>query len=130
MRGVQDMDGWDYEDFLNTEIEKIEDLKAKGFMEKDILDLNEFSNEAIRLCGLPLTYLIPKSEPQKMTLKEWDTHTSSEHKWEFYDGVPFADCEERDRVMLGLIYSSGLKHLLEILPSKSKEELIKLLSGR
>jgi len=65
-----------------------------------------------------------------MSLKEWDKHTSSEHKWEFYDGVPFSDSDERDRVMLGLIYSSGLKHLLEILPSKSKEELIKLLSGQ
>jgi len=124
------MDRWDDEELLNTEIKKIEDMKAEGFMEKDIPDLNEFSYEAIRLCGLPLTYLIPKSEPQKMSFKEWDTHTSSEHKWEFYDGVPFSDCDERDRVMLGLIYSSGLKHLLEILPSKSKEELIKLLSGQ
>ncbi|MDR3542908.1 MAG: hypothetical protein P4L69_18385 [Desulfosporosinus sp.] len=47
------MDRWDYEEFLNTEIRKIEDLKAKGFMAKEILDLNEFSYEAIRLCGLP-----------------------------------------------------------------------------
>ena len=65
-----------------------------------------------------------------MTLKEWDTHTSIEHKWKFYDGVPFANCDERDRIMLGLIYSSGLKHLIEILPFKSKKELIKLLSGQ
>ncbi|MDR3586986.1 MAG: hypothetical protein P4L59_16995 [Desulfosporosinus sp.] len=124
------MDRWDYEEFLNTEIQKINDLKSKGFMVRDLLDLNEFSYEALKRCGLPPTYLIPKSEPQIMTSEEWNTHTSSEHKWEFYDDVPFGDCDERDRVMLGLIYSSGLKHLLEILPSKTKEELAKLLCGR
>ena len=43
---------------------KIKILKAKGFMEKHILDLNKFSYGARRLCGLPLTYLIPNSEPQ------------------------------------------------------------------
>jgi len=120
------MDRWDDEELLNTEIKKIEDLKAEGFMEKDILDLNEFSYEAIRLCGLPLTYLIPKSEPQKMSLKEWDTHTSSEHKWEFYDGVPFSDSDERDRVMLGLIYSSGLKHLFRNFTFQIKRRVDKI----
>lgn len=34
---------------------------------------------------------------------------------------------ERDRVMLGLIYSSGLKHLLEILPEESKRKLMELI---
>lgn len=123
------MDGWDYEEFLSAEIKKIEDLKTKGISEKDIIDLNEFSFKSLRLCGLPLTYLAPTANPQKMTSEEWNTHTSSEHKWELYNDIPFGDCDERDRVMLGLIYSSGLKHLLEILPFGSKEELAKLLSG-
>ena len=121
------MNRWDYEKYLNSEIKKIEDLKAKGLTAKDILDLNQFSYDSLRLCGLPLSYLIPKSEPQEMTSQEWDTHTSNEHKWEFFSGVPFGDCNQRDRVLLGLIYSAGLKHLLEILSSESKDALKQIL---
>jgi len=62
-----------------------------------------------------------------LTLQEWDTHTSIEHKWELVNGLPFGQEDERDRVMLGLIYTAGLKHLLELLPEESKRELIKLI---
>ena len=123
------MNGWNYEEYLNGQIKKINDLKSKGYTARDILDRNEFCFESLRSCGLPLTYLIPKAEGQEMTLQEWDTHTSNEHKWEYFNETPFGNPDERDRVMLGLIYSSGLTHLLDILPQESKEELIKLITS-
>ena len=99
----------------------------KNISNREILDRNEFCTEALKAYNLPVSYLIPKPEPHEMTLQEWNTHTSSEHKWEYLNGVPFNDEGERDRVLLGLLYSAGLKHLLEILPQESKEELVKLL---
>lgn len=121
------MCGWNNEEYLNGQIKKIEDLKTKGYTNREILDRNEFCFEALNFCGLPLTYLTPKAESQEMTLQEWDTHTSNEHKWEYFNETPFGNPHERDRVMLGLIYSSGLKHLLDILPQESKEQIIKLV---
>lgn len=117
---------FDWEKHLKSEIEKIEKLKKKGYTDREILDKNEFSYEALEACGLPISYLIPKLDGQEMSLQEWNTHTSCEHKWEYYNGAPFGHEDERDRVMLGLIYTAGLKHLLEILPCESRKDLIEL----
>lgn len=121
------MSGWNFEEYLNKQIKEIEELKRKGYSHKEIQDKNLFCHEALRACGFGISYLVPKAEGQDMTFEEWDTHTSNEHKWEYYNGSPFGNIDERDRVMLGLIYTSGLKHLLDILPKESKEELIKLV---
>jgi hypothetical protein len=118
------MSGWNYEEYMNGQIRKIKKLQEKGYVAREILDRNEFSLEALRACELPLTYLVPKAEGQEMTLQEWDTHSGD--KWE-YDGTPFLDANLRDRIMLGLIYSSGLKRMLELLPEESKEELANLI---
>ncbi len=112
---------------LNREIREIEALINKGYTVQDILEKNEFSYESLRACDLPISYLVPRLEGQKMTLQEWDTHTSSEHKWELVNGIPFGQEYERDRVLIGLIYSAGLKHFLEILPEESMLEIIKLI---
>ncbi|MGH4125302.1 MAG: hypothetical protein ACREV6_20495 [Clostridium sp.] len=121
------MNGWNYEEYLNSQIKKIEELKIKGYTEREILDRNEFCFEALKYCNLPISYLVPKSEGQELDLRMWDTHTSCEHKWQYYDGVPFGNPDERDRVLMGLLYSMGFKHLLEILSQESKEELFKLV---
>ena len=121
---------WNFEEYLNKQITEIEELKRKGHTNREILDRNEFCTEALKACNLPVSYLIPKTEPKEMTLQEWNTHTSSEHKWEYLNGVPFGDEGERDRVLLGLLYTSGIKHLLEILPQESKEELVKLIKSK
>lgn len=122
--------GYDWEKHLNSEIQMIEILKNEGYTVQDILDKNEFSYEALKACGLPISYLIPQIEGQKMNSQEWNTHTASEHKWELLNGVPFGQEDERDRVLLGLIYTAGLKHLLEILPEESRRELMKLVSNQ
>ena len=127
MKGCYNMKGWNYEEYLNNQIEKIEELKRKGYTDREILDRNEFCFAALKSCNLPISYLIPKVAGQEMNLQEWDTHTSCEHKWEF-DGTPFCNETERDRVLLGLLYSAGLMRLLDILPTESKEELFKLIS--
>jgi hypothetical protein len=118
--------GHDWEKHLNSKIHKIEILRKEGYTAQDIIDKNEFSYEALKACGLPISYLVPKTEGQKMNPQEWDTHTSGEHKWELLNGIQFGQEDERDRVMLGLIYTAGLKHLLEILPEESKRDLLKL----
>jgi len=118
---------WNREEQISSEIQEIKTLQSKEYTTWDILDRNEFSYDSLKACGLPISYLVPKLEGQKLTLQEWDTHTSIEHKWELVNGLPFGQEDERDRVMLGLIYTAGLKHLLELLPEESKRELIKLI---
>jgi hypothetical protein len=96
---------WDREKHINSEIQRIKTLQSKGYSTRDILDRNEFSYDSLKACGLPISYLVPKAEGQGLTLQEWDTHTSTEHKWELVNGLPFGQEDERDRVMLGLIGS-------------------------
>ncbi len=76
--------------------------------------------------------LIPKKNGHKLNSKTWDEHTSNEHKWELYDGMPFSasDTEERDRLALCLVYNMGLEHFLKILPIESKQELSSLQTVR
>ncbi len=121
---------WDWGKYLNSKIQEIEEMKNEGYTEREILDKNTFPYEALKACGLPISYLVPKIEGRELTLQEWDTHTSSGHKWEYYNGSPFGQEDERDRVMLGLIYTAGLKHLLEILPDESRMELYKLVKQK
>lgn len=119
---------WDYDKWMEEQTEEIKKLQVQGYTTKQILDMDKFSLTVLDKCGLPVSYLVPQIEPSLMDCQEWDTHTSSEHKWELYDGMPFSSNElQRDRVLLGLIYSSGLKHLLEILPEQSLKELKQLL---
>lgn len=121
------MDRWNYEEYLNKQITKIKEFKLKGYTDKQILDTNHFGHDALRACEVPLTYLVPELEGTEMTFQEWETHTSVEHKWEYYDGHPFGSRDERDKILLGLLYTCGLKHFLEILPQESKKLLIDLI---
>ena len=88
--------GCNWKKHLNTEIQRIEILKNEGYIVQDILDKNEFYYEALKACGLPISYLIPQIEGQKMNPQEWNTHTASEHKWELLNGIPFGQEDERD----------------------------------
>ncbi|MCM2999987.1 hypothetical protein M3647_21155 [Paenibacillus cellulositrophicus] len=81
---------------------------------------------------LEKSYLVPQREGQLLDFEVWDEHTSNEHKWEFWDGHPFAPAEElpfeRDRLLICLLYSCGLDYFVnELLPDQSKEILLKLL---
>jgi hypothetical protein len=42
----------------------------------------------------------------------WDAHTSEEHKYDLWDGMPFspANTYERDRLAVCLVYNMGLEH--------------------
>lgn len=75
-----------------------------------------------------------KLQPQKngkpVTVDMWHWHTSNNHRWELYDGLPFSSNSfQRDKLALCLLYSMGLEHLLALLPDKSKEELRFLLNS-
>lgn len=56
----------------------------------------------------------------------WETHTPSENKLELIEGEALWGGAERDRLLMALLYNVGLKHLVEILPSESKQSLCQL----
>jgi hypothetical protein len=124
------MPEWNYEEYLNGQIKKIKKFQEKGCTDREILNKGIFCYEALQACGLPLSYLVPGIEGKEMDFDEWDCHTSSEHKWEYCNGVPFGNPNERDRVLIGLLYSAGLEHLLEILPEETLKELINLIKDK
>jgi hypothetical protein len=72
--------------------------------------------------------LIPLKEGQLLDYATWDAHTSEEHKWELWDGIPFhSDRVESKRLVIALIFSMGLDRFVEILPEESKIILKSLL---
>lgn len=70
--------------------------------------------------------LIPGLEPQKLTARLWEEHTPYENKLELADGEALWGGEERDRLLIALVYNVGLKHLVDILPDESKPVLCQL----
>ena len=73
--------------------------------------------------------LIPRLESQKLTVSIWETHTPPENKLELIEGEALWGGEERDRLLMALLYNVGLKHLLTILPPESKQILHQLCQG-
>lgn len=80
---------------------------------------------------LEKSYLVPLKEGQPLEHDIWDEHTSNDHKYELWSGHPFSPADEpfeRDRLLICLLYSAGLEYFVsELLPSESKEILLKLL---
>jgi len=72
--------------------------------------------------------LIPAAEPQRLTCEQWAQHTPYEGKLELYDGQALADLQERENMIIALIYNIGLKHLIKILPPESRTILKELLN--
>lgn len=59
-------------------------------------------------------------EPHKLSVQEWEEHTSEGHQWELQDGIPFAaNGIERDRLAICLLYSMGFEYLFSILDPES-----------
>jgi hypothetical protein len=59
------MAGWNKEEYFQREIERIRELQAEGCTDREILDMNNFSLEALEKAGLPLTNLVPQLEEQE-----------------------------------------------------------------
>lgn len=78
--------------------------------------------------GLNLN-LIPKLKPQQLTYDTWQEHTPCENKLELIDGEALWDGEQRDRLLMALVYNVGLKHLVDILSDESKQALCQLCQG-
>jgi hypothetical protein len=60
--------------------------------------------------------------------EKWEIHTGLDQRCELLNEVSFSGELEIDRVLIRLLYSAGLKLLLEILSKESVEELRKLLT--
>jgi len=73
--------------------------------------------------------LIPRLESQKLVASRWETPTPPKNKFELSDGEAVWGGEERDRLLIALLYNIGLKHFLTIMPSESKHILYQLCKG-
>ncbi|MBE3101806.1 MAG: hypothetical protein IMZ47_05995 [Firmicutes bacterium] len=71
--------------------------------------------------------LIPKRESQLLTCEAWDEYTPYENKLELIDGEALWGGEERDRMLLALVYNTGLEHFVRMLPEESRKILQELL---
>lgn len=71
--------------------------------------------------------LVPTKDPQKLTFEIWDQSTPYENKLELIDGNAFWSTEERDNLLLALVYNVGLQHFIKILPEESRQAIRELL---
>ncbi|MBZ9624431.1 hypothetical protein G9F71_016390 [Clostridium sp. FP2] len=67
------------------QIFKIKKLINEGESFEDIIKRNQFCEESLYETGVPVSYLVPRSNGQEMDLDEW--------KWGF-DGKPFGSENE------------------------------------
>lgn len=74
--------------------------------------------------------LIPRMEAQKLTDSVWLDHTPGENKLELIDGQACWGGEERDRLLMALLYNIGFEHLLTILPVESRKILHQLCQSK
>jgi hypothetical protein len=75
----------------------------------------------------PTTKLIPKRYGQKLDCDTWDEYTPYENKLEIIDGEALWGDEQRDKMLLVLVYNMGLEHFVNMLPEQSKVILKALL---
>lgn len=71
--------------------------------------------------------LVPKRAAQKVTYDMWNEYTPYENKLELYDGEALGGDEQRDKMLLLLVYNTGLEHFVHLLPVESKGILKQLL---
>lgn len=75
-----------------------------------------------------MTELIPLKEPQRLKYKVWSEYTPE--KLELMDGEALYGGEQRDRMLLMLVYNTGLEHLIDMLPKESVEILKEIVANR
>lgn len=71
--------------------------------------------------------LTPKKEPQLLTYEIWDEYSPYENKLELIDGEALWGGEERDRMLLALVFNTGLEHFVKLLQEESRKIFKELL---
>ena len=71
--------------------------------------------------------LVPLKEAQRLTCEQWDMYTPYENKLELWDGEALCDLQEREDLLLVLLYNIGLECFVKMLPEESKKILKELL---
>lgn len=71
--------------------------------------------------------LTPKKEPQLLTYEIWDEYSPYENKLELIDGEALWGGEERDRMLLALVFNTGLEHFVRLLQEESRKIFKELL---
>ena len=128
-REVHKMSYEDAEKYLDEIYKKdIAELRSQGKTDEELLKDMNVDRAALKAAGVKPSYLIPKSEMQYLNDEDWDSHIG-DGKWEFCNGIPFAyDGYCRDSIVMALITNMGLKHLVELLPDESIDELRKIIN--
>lgn len=75
----------------------------------------------------PSTKLVPRRAAQKVTYDIWNEYTPYENKLELDDGEALNGDEQRDRMLLMLVYNTGIEYFVNLLPDESKRILKQLL---
>jgi hypothetical protein len=71
----------------------------------------------------------PLLEPQKINYESWEKYKHGEHKWEVLDGMDWGNTVEREKLLLLLLYNTGLEATFKMLPSESKKIFRNLLES-
>lgn len=90
---------------------------------KVLLELILFEQE-----NEPNIKLIPKKAAQKVSFEIWNEYTPYENKLELIDGEALWGDEQRDRMLLMLVYNTGLEYFVNLLPDESKSILKELIA--
>lgn len=75
----------------------------------------------------PSIKLVPKRAAQKVTYDIWNEYTPYENKLELDNGEALNGDEQRDKMLLMLVYNTGLEYFVNLLPEESKRILKSLL---
>ncbi len=113
-----EFDGWCSCGKVNRHDGVIVDMFARG--NDEYIAVWEEESEII-------AQLIPQKEPRKLTLEMWDECTPYENKLELIDGEALWGDEQRDRMVLALVYNMGMEQFVKLLPDSSRKELKEIL---
>lgn len=120
----------EYNKEVINEIKLIKDLLKSGASIKNLFLEHDFYPESLQKANIPISFLKPSEQPQKLSLEEMESHIPNEGKWEYFNGHYFDENGYgEEKLFMMLLTKIGLKRFLEIMPKESIEILIKLLES-
>lgn len=75
-----------------------------------------------------MTELMPRREPQRVRYGVWSQYTPE--KLELMDGEALWGGEQRDNMLMLLVFNTGLEHFIDMLPAESVEILKEIIANR
>lgn len=120
-----------YNEEVNKEVKLIKDLLKNGASIKSLFLEYDFYPESLQKANIPISFLKPSEQSQKLSLEEMESHIPNEGKWEYFNGHYFDENGYgEEKLFMMLLTKIGLKRFLEIMPKESIETLIRLLESK